>query len=348
MKTIYEDNSLRRYLLGSLPEAETEQFDELSFTDDEFVTRLQAVEDDLIDAYWQGELSPSEAEQFQAYYLASPRRREKVQFAHALHVFADRQIVAQATQAVVPAITSPEQEESPPVRQAKSASWWRNLFTIPNLTLQWGMAAAAVLLLLASGWFFRETLRLRGQMEAAQTARVTLEQRARTLQTQIEQQQTANTQNLAQLQEELQRTQQQLAQLQQQQELAQQQANARPPVGTTEPNLLHLELTPQTRTGSAAAPLRIPAGTGYVVLQLATEEDDFQAYQVEVRTQREDRLVWKSGKLTARPRGAAKVIDVSLRSRLLRAGSYAVRLQGIGADGQVADIRKYSFSVGTP
>ena len=52
-----DDQRLVRYLLGSLPEDETEQFDELSIADDQFSAQLSAVEHDLVDAYVKGELS---------------------------------------------------------------------------------------------------------------------------------------------------------------------------------------------------------------------------------------------------------------------------------------------------
>ncbi len=180
MNATYDNNLLRSYLLGALPEAETETCDELSFTDDAFVTKLQAVEDDLIDSYLQNELPGNEREQFQAYYLASPRRQEKVKFARSLQLFAERQVLA-PTMAPTVSFASAE-----PVRQpiSETTSWWeslRNLFTLPNLTMQWGMAAA-LLLLLAGGWLFTETQRLRGQMNAAQTEQATLQQRERELQ----------------------------------------------------------------------------------------------------------------------------------------------------------------------
>ena len=337
-----DNNLLRSYLLGALPAAETETCDELSFTDDAFVTKLQAVEDDLIDSYLQNELPQQERAQFQSYYLASPRRQEKVKFAQSFQSFAARQVLAPAPVAAVP-IAAAE-----PVRQPISevTSWWeslRNLFALPNLTMQWGMAAAALLLLLAGGWLFTETQRLRGQMNAAQTEQATLQQRERELQSQLEQQRTTNTKTVEQLNEELKRTQQQLEQLKQQQELAAQQAKQQTPVGL--PNLLHVELTPQTRGIGKTVELTIPAKTDYAVLRLTTSEDDFQSYQAELLTQADQKLRWKSGKLKARSSGTARVIDVSVRAKLLPPGNYVVNLNGIAANGQAEEVSKYSFKV---
>ena len=89
-KPTYNNQTITEYLLGSLPEAETERFDELSITDDEFAETLKAAEKDLVDAYVQGELIGAELEQFKFHYLASPLRREKVQFAQAFQVLAEK------------------------------------------------------------------------------------------------------------------------------------------------------------------------------------------------------------------------------------------------------------------
>ena len=40
----YNNENLIAYLLGALPEADAEGFDELSFTDDDFAGELSAVE----------------------------------------------------------------------------------------------------------------------------------------------------------------------------------------------------------------------------------------------------------------------------------------------------------------
>ena len=69
-KQAYNDQSIIQYLLGSLPEAEAERFDELSFTDDEFAEELKAAEKELVDAYARGELAGAALEQFKSYYLA--------------------------------------------------------------------------------------------------------------------------------------------------------------------------------------------------------------------------------------------------------------------------------------
>lgn len=78
------DDELIRYLLGELPEDDEERLDEQSVVDDEFASRLRLVEDDLVDAYTRGALTAERKRRFEAFYLASPRRRDKVAFARRL------------------------------------------------------------------------------------------------------------------------------------------------------------------------------------------------------------------------------------------------------------------------
>lgn len=82
-----DDELLTRYLLGSLPEEETERLDEMSVTDDEIVWRLRAVENDLVDTYVRGEMPADAVERFKSSYLSWPQNREKVILANALLSF---------------------------------------------------------------------------------------------------------------------------------------------------------------------------------------------------------------------------------------------------------------------
>jgi anti-sigma factor RsiW len=139
-KRPYDDQAITRYLLGSLPEAEAERLDELSFTDDEFAESLEAAEKDLVDAYVQGELSGAALEQFKSHYLASPLRRERVKFAQAFHLLAERQAAAQVAEVSA---------EKPAVAKRKGPGWFSALSALaaPRPALQWGAALAALALL---------------------------------------------------------------------------------------------------------------------------------------------------------------------------------------------------------
>jgi hypothetical protein len=142
----YDDRLLTQYLLGSLGDDETERFDELSIGDDEFASRLQVVEDDLVDAYVRGGLAGAPLEQFRSVYLSSAKRREKVEFAETLLRAADLRSAA----------TSRE----------SSRTWFP----------KWALASAAFLLLVTSGFLWYQNVRLRGEVKQSQAAIAALRQ----------------------------------------------------------------------------------------------------------------------------------------------------------------------------
>jgi hypothetical protein len=145
----YDDRQLSRYLLGALGEEETERLDELSIADDEFASRLQAVENDLVDLYVRGELIGETLDQFRSFYLSSSRRREQVQFAEALFRATDLRSAA--------------------ARRERRRSW------LP----EWALAAAC-LLLVGGGFLLYQNLRLRDEVKQAQAAIAALRQLVQT------------------------------------------------------------------------------------------------------------------------------------------------------------------------
>jgi hypothetical protein len=126
------DAVLRSYLLGTADEETTFKVDEEFFTDNAFAERIEMIERDLIDDYVNGELGEGERVKFESYYLASPRRSEKVDFAKALRSLSGRQIVA------------------PEIRyEADHGSFWASIFAWRGL-----IPVAAGLLIVSAfiGW----------------------------------------------------------------------------------------------------------------------------------------------------------------------------------------------------
>src|SRR6266704_1593667 len=130
MSKQFNSRQATQYLLGFLSAAELERFDELSVSDDEFATALQAAENDLVDAYIQGELAGGERRQFESHYLASPRRREKVEFAQAFQLWVEKNPVPQ------PSASAADK------RMEETKSRWFSALNIvaPQPALQWGFA----------------------------------------------------------------------------------------------------------------------------------------------------------------------------------------------------------------
>ena len=77
-------DGLQEYLLGQISEDQRQTMEQRLLTDDEFFEELEIAEDELIDAYLDGALAPTERQLFEQLFLASPERLRKLRFARAL------------------------------------------------------------------------------------------------------------------------------------------------------------------------------------------------------------------------------------------------------------------------
>jgi hypothetical protein len=79
-----DDDRHRRFLLGSLPNAEADELAARSLADGDELAAIEMAEAELIDAYLRGELDETERQQFSARLLGNARGRGRVAFARAL------------------------------------------------------------------------------------------------------------------------------------------------------------------------------------------------------------------------------------------------------------------------
>jgi hypothetical protein len=170
----YDDELLTRYLLGDLPHDQSERVDELSITDEKFAWRLSRVENELVDAYVGGQLQGDTLKQFQTRYLASARRRERVEFAEAL-----RGVQRRETPAPVPAKA---------VTGFFRQRWW----AVPGPALLWGLSTAALAMMLAAGYLLFENGGLRRQVERARAQDGAAGEHSRQLEKEVSEQRAAN------------------------------------------------------------------------------------------------------------------------------------------------------------
>src|SRR5215213_10259231 len=87
MKQNINEQLIRKYLLGHLPEPERLRVEEILFSDDEYYQRLLMAEEELTDEYVYDALTAEEREGFERYFLSTPERREEVRIARALKKF---------------------------------------------------------------------------------------------------------------------------------------------------------------------------------------------------------------------------------------------------------------------
>ena len=160
-----DNNLLRRYLLGDLPEAEQWQVEESFVVDSAFREHLLIVEDQVIEDYLDETLTEQDRSRFEKYFLATPQQQRRVRIARALrkHVVAVTDL-----NSITPAKDLLPEDERP----RKRLQWlsWRNPFVlIPT--------AAGLLLVVALGVVkLNEIRRLREAREQAHRRRAAIEQ----------------------------------------------------------------------------------------------------------------------------------------------------------------------------
>jgi hypothetical protein len=316
-KLDHHDRVLVRYLLGVLPEDEAQRLDELSVADDEFALRLQAAENDLVDSYARGELSGDTLEQFQSFYLNSPKRREKLAFAETMRA---RELKTAAAAARSPQ-TASVSRSGETCESSSSFSFWQ-FFSVPHMTLQWGFAGAAFALLFIAGYLFLENRSVQNQLVQTQSQQEALNQRQQQLQSQLNEQQSVN-------------------------------AEAKSEVARLRDSLAHLSglqsaailLMPQVRGTSQPVNISVPPDIEKLFLQLELESDEFSQYRAVLKDPATDHVVWRSATLAVNSGAKTKAVSIALPIQILKPQNYSLELRGISAKGLLELVSTYTFRV---
>jgi len=340
------NETIVNYLLGSLPEAETERLDELSITDDEFAVALNAAEKDLVDAYVQGELTGAALEKFRSYYLASPLRRGRLNFAQAFEAQAEKHPTAQSE-------TAPEEIPAElATAQKRSGSFaGRGFFTTPRLAWQWGFALAAIAFLVSGIWLLSENMRLRQQVSQTQSKPDGTGTREQELQNELERQRQAvakTEQELARVRGERERLEAELQQQAQEAQVATGERNASKQQRPSSPSGVSIAsfiLTPQMRGVQQTPTISIPADTEQVSMQLELDPNDHLDYRVALVDQAGDQTLWRSRRLKARATARGKALSITFPASLLRPQAYALRVTGLAANAASEVVGDYPFRV---
>lgn len=300
-----DDQTLLRYLVGRVPEEEAERLDELSVVDEEVAHRIRAVEHDLVDAYANGELTGDVLEGFRSQYLRSAAGFARVEFAEALRNY--------------PRAAAADRPSIPSIRPT--------IWSMPKWQL-----AAAVLVLVASGYLLADNLRLRRRISTSIEAQAELEQRTRQLHDEAIRQQAATR-----------AAEEALARAREARAAVPGLVNVDPRRGS--PGVLALMLRPARRDAGEIPLLVIPNGADTVVLLLPLVAADFPQYEATLEDPASGRVLWRSGRLGMPSPGSAPLIPVIFPTSLLGPRAYTLELTGIPARGNAEPLDTYPFRV---
>lgn len=79
-----DETQLRQYLLGLLPESESDEIEQNLLRDEDFAKTVEAVEDEIVDDYLDGTLIGANKQAAEDHFFRSPEHRRKLYFAQLL------------------------------------------------------------------------------------------------------------------------------------------------------------------------------------------------------------------------------------------------------------------------
>jgi hypothetical protein len=322
----FDAQILIQYLLGLLPEADTNHLDELSVADDEFAMRLSMVENDLVDAYVRSDVSEEIRERFRTFYLSSAKRREKVRFATHFLGLEEKGTLAGARVSAAPTEQTRRQGFF-----AKSS--WFSRFVVPNLGF-----AAATAMAIVTGVLVVDNVRLHNQMKQERADRAGLQQREQALQATLNEQHAANSETVKKLDQ----VREALSLLEKHP------ADNR--VGAGMPSRFSIAsfiLSPQMRGSAQVAVLSLSRGTSQINFRLELESDDFPQYRVALKDPATGQILWRSGNLKAETEGQSSTVSIILPANLLKRQNYILELTGGRGTGDGEFLTSYAFRVGS-
>jgi len=342
-QSVKEEQLITRYLQGAATEEECVEVEEHFLRDAEYLRQLRALESEMVDDYVRGEMRAAERRSFERRALASPQGREQVARARKLHAQLD-QIASEDR------VASEEREPAPLIVSARKSLWeklraW--LFT-PMPVLQYGMAAAAVLLLLGGLWLLRERNLLRRQIAQLTAERDSQLRSEKNLQEQLAAQQVEKRQSALQLEnEKRQLAAERLRNAQLQQETRQLLArSSSSPIA--EGDFVELALASGIeRNSGEPRRLNIPMGMRLVKLQLELDPSiNHRSYRVELNTAG-GAQVWVQGGLTAQRTDWGRFVTLMVPTRALQAGEYELILRSL-TDERKGEVAGYYYFITSP
>jgi hypothetical protein len=319
----YSDQDLNAYLLGRLSEGQTERFDELSITDDEFAEALDAAERDLIDSYSNGELSADDRAMFESRYANSNTGLSLIEFSRAFQQFgANRSAISSA-------VAGSKRE----VRAATDG-----VFVSAIRYLRWGFAVAAATVLIGAIWFVFQNLQSREDLAGSSNSAESQNSGMRTDQTG---QQNGNlkppSSEVAAANNGSETTESGSNKNVNSPQNPKDPESARPPTA----RIFAFTLTPQMRGAGQLTNVKIPQNTERVSVRLELEPTDFKTFSVKLIDSSNNEL-W--GSANVRPTGR-KILIANLPARSLRPGVFRFTVSGLSSSAPPEIIGDYSFRV---
>jgi hypothetical protein len=331
-----EEQSMARYLLGAATEEQCVEMEERFLRDAEYLKQLRALECEIIDDYARGEMPAPERRSFERRALASPQGREQVARARKFQTQLD--------------LMAAEGRAAPLTAGSRESLWEKLRARIfePAPVLQYGMVAAASLLLLGGLWLLREDGLLRRRMAQLAAERDLALRNEKNLQERLSAQRDERKQLTSQLEFEkslLASERSRNAQMRgEMRRLLEKPSESQTPDG----DFVELALTSGIeRNPGDPRRLSVPMSIRMVKLQLELDPSvNHRGYRAELNTAGGAQVWWQGG-LTARQSDWGRFVTLMIPTRALQAGEYELILRGSTND-RKGEVAGYYYFIASP
>jgi hypothetical protein len=319
---IFDKETTQLYLLGLLPGPQTLQYDELSVVDDDFNHFLRNVENDLVDSYINGSMDASTLKNFESFYLASPKRMERVAFARTLYRLADRDPTSRllTRESLAPAVPG----------------FWDKLRFVLN-PARLSVAAVVLVCLIGAAWFALTSRPGPGNSGLSKNEPANLSSAANgVIATELfPPTEPPSHAEIATPANNL--------RVEKRPAIRKEALNTPTPEQRTAPVVATFVLSPPLR-GSQPKNITVASNVERIVFRLELEPSEFSAYRLELRDQ-SNKVLWSSGKMRSTGSDSRKSLTATVPANLLQARNYVFSVSGIPASGEPEIIGDYPFSV---
>lgn len=318
------EQQVRRFLLGELPEEQRVNIEERFFKEDAFYKQILAIQEEFADDYVQNNLSPIQRAQFEKHFLQSSIRRERVKFASAF----DKAV---------------KTYHQPKINRSRETFWRSFLAPLIPTNNRLALSAVVATLVVFAGtvWLVIENRRLSHEVQLASLDQKSLLDRARNSEIDAEQREQVLEKEIAALRAVGKEMEQEIREKQSELEAYRKARNAR--VAESRNWIAAFILPPGLKRGSdEPEKLVIPLSARVVQLQLDLEsEEAYESYAVEIRTARGN-LIWSTSGLRLKRTGYAYAIFLSVPANVLSVGEYEMVLKG-ATRGRLEAVSYYYF-----
>lgn len=147
------DERIINYLLEELTEEESERFEDECFAQESWPARLEQVEEDLIEDYLRGALTPERRRRFEQNYLTTDARLERVRFTAAILRHVDERVAATESPDAkggeeTDPTPKPDPDKTPP-------GWFRSFWAGRTWAPRAAFALVLALVVLGAWWAYR-------------------------------------------------------------------------------------------------------------------------------------------------------------------------------------------------